>query len=82
MLIQLLDLLQSGQTCSVQDLAELLKKDLDTVKTELEYLERQGYIRKVTPQVDCSHDCNGCHGCNQPSTSTNVKMWEVICRNK
>ena len=45
MLIQLLDLLQSGQTYSVQDLAELLKKDLDTVKTELEYLERQGYTQ-------------------------------------
>lgn len=77
MLIQLLDLLQNGQTYSVQDIAELMKKDADIVQAELEYLERQGYIRKVSPRVDCSRNCNGCHGCDQP-TATSMKMWEVI----
>ena len=81
MLIQLLDLLQSGRTYSVQDLSELLKKDADAIKTELEYLEAQGYIRKVSPQVDCSHHCSGCHGCDQSIVSTDMKIWEVIRRN-
>ena len=80
MLIQLLDLLQHGQTYSIQDLAERLKKDADTIKTELEYLECQGYIRKVSPQIDCSHDCNGCHGCDQPIPG--MTMWEVVKRKK
>ena len=50
MLIQLLDYLQNGKTYSIQDLADLLHKDIDSVRVELEYLENQGYIRKVTSQ--------------------------------
>lgn len=47
MLIQLLDYLQNGKTYSIQDLADLLHKDIDSVRVELEYLENQGYIRKA-----------------------------------
>ena len=47
MLIQLLEYLQSGKTYSVQELAELLHKDVGSIQVELEYLENQGYIRKV-----------------------------------
>ena len=50
MLIQLLDYLQSGKTYSIQELADLLHKDMDSVRVELEYLENQGYIHKVTSQ--------------------------------
>ena len=38
MLIQLLDYLQNGKTYSIQDLADLLHKDIDSVRVELEYL--------------------------------------------
>lgn len=59
MLIQLLDYLQSGKTYSIQDLAGLLNKDTESVRVELEYLEHQGYIRKVIGQADCNHNCKG-----------------------
>lgn len=52
MLIQLLEYLQSGKTYSVQELAELLHKDVGSIQVELEYLENQGYIRKVAYQAD------------------------------
>ena len=81
MLIQLLEYLQSGKTYSVQELAELLHKDVGSIQVELEYLENQGYIRKVAYQADCNHNCNGCLGCDQPTPAApDVNIWEVIKR--
>lgn len=80
-LIQLLEYLQRGQTYSVQELAELLHKDIGSIQVELEYLENQGYIRKVAYQADCNHNCKGCHGCDQPTPAApDVTMWEVVKR--
>lgn len=78
MLIQLLDYLQSGKTYSIQDLAGLLNKDTESVRVELEYLEHQGYIRKVTGQANCNHNCKRCHGCDQPAVV--LDAWEVVKR--
>ena len=51
------------------------------IQVELEYLENQGYIRKVAYQADCNHNCNGCHGCDQPTPAApDVNIWEVIKR--
>ncbi len=76
MLIKLLDYLQDGQVHSIEELAELSYKDVDSIRSELEYLERQGYIRKVSLQNGCNHNCCGCHGCDQPVS--NMTMWEVV----
>ena len=78
MLIQLLDYLQSGKMYSIQELADLLHKDMDSVRVELEYLENQGYIRKVASQSNCTQNCKGCHGCVQ--TAITVDTWEVVKR--
>lgn len=78
MLIRLLDYLQNGETYSVQELAELLHMDVGRVQIELEYLESQGYIRKVVYQPSCDKNCKGCHGCDQPTPDMN--MWEVVKR--
>lgn len=78
MLIQLLDYLQSGETYSVQDLADLLHKDIDSVRVELEYLENQGYIRKVANRPNCTQNCKGCHDCDQPAIP--VDTWEMVKR--
>lgn len=78
MLTQLLEYLKSGNTYSIQDLAELLHQDEAGVRIELEYLEQQGYIRKVIQQNDCGHSCNGCHGCEQ--LLSGLSMWEVVNR--
>lgn len=75
MLIQLLEYLQSGKTYSVQELAELLHKDVGSIQVELEYLENQGYIRKVAYQADCNHNCNGCHGCDQPTPAALMSIY-------
>lgn len=46
MLIQLLEYLQSGKTYSVQELAELLHKDVGSIQVELEYLENHDISEK------------------------------------
>ena len=74
MLIQLLDYLQSGKTYSTQDLADLLRKDIDSVQVELEYLEYQGYIRKVISQPNCNEQYKS----NRSPISSEV--WEVVKR--
>ena len=45
MLIQLLELLKSGEPYTVQELAELTGTDAASVKAEIEYLEHTGYIK-------------------------------------
>lgn len=75
MLSKLLELLQEGNTYSVQGLAELMNEDSENILRKLEYLEKQGYIRKVTLTGSCNHHCIGCHGCD--SVSSNMIMWEV-----
>lgn len=73
------DLMPSNiELSGIQDLAELLHKDMESVQVELEYLEHQGYIRKVTSQTNCSHNCRGCHGCDQPVML--LDAWEVVKR--
>lgn len=55
--------------------------DIGSIQVELEYLENQGYIRKVAYQADCNHNCKGCHGCDQPTPAApDVTMWEVVKR--
>lgn len=46
MLIQLLEYLQSGKTYSVQELAELLHKDVGSIQVELEYLRTKDISEK------------------------------------
>jgi predicted ArsR family transcriptional regulator len=65
MLIKLLGLLQEGRTCSLEELAQLLQTGVPAIRTQLEYLERLGYIKKVPPQTGCGPSCHGCKGCGR-----------------
>lgn len=78
MLGKLLHLLQDGNSHSVQELADLLHEDTDSIIRKLEYLEQQGYIKKVSLAGNCSHHCIGCHGCDQ--VNPRLTMWEVVKR--
>ena len=78
MLGELLHLLQDGNSHNVQELADLLHEDTDSIVRKLEYLEQQGYIRKVPLAGNCNHHCIGCHGCDH--VSPHLTMWEVISR--
>lgn len=76
MLEELLRLLQDGNTHNVLELSEILGDDADGILRKLDFLEKQGYIRKVSLTGNCNHHCIGCHGCDQ--VAPNLLMWEVI----
>ena len=73
MLIRLLELLKSGKTYTIQELAELADMDAASIKAEIEYLEHTGYIKvgaiqkeaETTAYCSCNHHCKGCNGCNR-----------------
>ena len=57
---------------------EYLKIYVEEREMLFEYLENQGYIHKVTSQSNCTQNCKGCHGCDQPAIT--VDTWEVVKR--
>ena len=70
MLIRLLELLKSGKTYTIQELAELADMDAASIKAEIEYLEHTGYIKpgaiqkkEIKKHNVCHHHCKGCNGC-------------------
>jgi hypothetical protein len=48
MLLQLLDYLKDGKKYNTEQLSNLTGKAFDDIETELKYLERQGYVKKVS----------------------------------
>lgn len=71
MLIKLLNIFNQGETHSLEDIVDMLKTDVAIVKAQLEYLENQGYIKRVIVNVGCSHreDCS--------KNRWNLVMWEI-----
>jgi hypothetical protein len=63
MLNHLLELLQSGPTRLVSDLARELETTPELVELMLADLERMGYLRQA--RAEC---VSGCGGCSQVST--------------
>jgi len=60
-LIQLLELLKENRVYSLQELSELTNRNLDDIKIEIEYLENNGYIRKIQKNTYCENKkCNLC----------------------
>ena len=65
MLIQLLEILKKQKNYTLQELAELMGEDLDSIKMKIEYLENNGYLIKTKkPEVSqCKGQCSGCSNC-------------------
>ena len=66
MLIQLLDYLQSGKTYSIQELADLLHKDMDSVRVELEsrlYTQSNQSIKLYSKLQRVSRLRSACDNC-------------------
>lgn len=78
MLSEILNLMQTGKTYSMQQLAETLHTSTEIVKSCIEYLEKSGYIKKVKAGTICSQNCNGCHGCDIQKLSKGPNMWEPV----
>jgi predicted transcriptional regulator len=61
---EFLKLLNDGKIYSVQELSEKLQMDIPVIQAELKFLQRLGYIRKVTT-TGCGKKCLGCSGCGE-----------------
>lgn len=75
MLIKLLDLLKEGKSYSVQEIADILEIDNLAIKAQIEYLERNKYIKRIIVKNSCKKSCNGCIGCSK-DVSFPI-MWEL-----
>ncbi|WP_373844337.1 FeoC-like transcriptional regulator [Clostridium sp.] len=58
------NIFNQGETYSLEDIANMLKVEVNTVKAQLEYLENNGYIRKVIGGTNCNTDCTRCRNKN------------------
>jgi len=75
MLIQLLEILKNGKSCTLQELAELTNNDIENIKMEIEYLENNGYIKKKTIN-QCKNNCFKCNNCIVDDNNNNV--WVLL----
>lgn len=79
MLTKLLDLLEGGQHCSLEELAKQLDTDISAVKAQIEYLVQIGILKQVTAEVPTCTGCTGCsdqNGCGLDFTP--YLMWEKV----
>jgi hypothetical protein len=74
----LLKLFNDGKTYSLQELSDRLQMDIPVIQAELEFLQRQGYIRKVM-NMGCGKNCRSCNGCGQNMPAPVI--WEMINQN-
>ncbi|MDL2288549.1 hypothetical protein LJC32_04120 [Oscillospiraceae bacterium OttesenSCG-928-F05] len=81
MLMKLLTLLDEGCAFSQIELAERLGTGEDSVKAQMEYLERVGMLRRIDSGSGCEScggSCgNSCGGCGQGALH-GPAMWEKI----
>lgn len=75
MLNEILIQIKKGKTFSLQELADSLNTDVQSIKAQMDYLERQGYIKKVALFTGCSGGCSSCAGCSQGTQKSNT--WEL-----
>ncbi len=78
MLERLLDLVQSGGTRHIDDLARELNTTPELVRVMLEKLSRIGYLKAVDGA--CSTQCGGCPLACSCSVGTASKVWTVTRR--
>ena len=86
---ELIRLLKDGRSRSVEMLASELGMSVDQVQRDIEFLEKNGIIRRVDFGV-CG-DCSGCSGCSSGSERKTCPgcvpeggfknmgvMWEIV----
>lgn len=75
MLTEILNALKEGRTYSLQELADSLNTDVEVVKVQMDYLESNGYIKRVELHTNGGSKCGGCTGCSHGSPE--LIMWEL-----
>ena len=76
-MIKLLRLMEEGHAWSVEALAARLNTTPDDAKRQIEFLERSGYLRRIT---GCGYECKGCSShCGSVLGKTGLPVfWEVV----
>lgn len=75
MLTEILKALEQGRAYSQNDFARLFGVSEESIRAQIEFLERKGYIKRVTMPSCDSKTCTGCKGC-----TGGIKppiMWEI-----
>ncbi|HET91505.1 MAG TPA: hypothetical protein ENN99_12335 [Chloroflexi bacterium] len=80
MLNQLLDLLRSGGTRRVSDLAMELETTPGLVEMMLHDLERMGYMKRVNGT--CVEKCNTCPVAGMCAAGSRGQLWALTDRNQ
>jgi len=80
MLERLLELLQSGETRNVNELARALDTSPEMVRAMLENLKRLGYLKEIDDL--CGSECSGCAIAGSCGARANAKIWMVTHRVK
>ena len=77
MLNQILQILKKGNTYSKKDICHMLKLSESSLEAQIDFLERQGYIKQVVLNGCNKKTCIRCNakGCRQEITLP--AMWEL-----
>lgn len=78
MLERLLDLLQTGGSHRISDLAEALETTPEMVETMLEGLERMGYLKRLGK--DCTGRCTACPLAGMCAAGGEGRVWAMTER--
>ena len=78
MLNRILNELKTGGSYTLQELADRFETDIPTVKAQLEYLERQGYVKQSILNPSCSKSCGACKLCG--SNAPAVVIWDLVLK--
>lgn len=75
MLSEILKAFETGHIYSQHDLCEALHISEDGVRAQIEFLELQGYIKRITLPSCNGKTCAGCNGCG--GRNLPPLMWEI-----
>lgn len=80
MKISLLDALESEESRSTEQLAQLLETSVEMVEAKLERYEQLGLVKKTVMNASeqCGGGCKKCKGCDYKKQSAPVVFWEKI----
>jgi Mn-dependent DtxR family transcriptional regulator len=80
MLAEILSILDRGKTVSVQEVSAVLSIEPKALIAGLEYLERNGYVKKIGSSVHLGKFCRGCARC--AAISERPSAWAMIRTHK
>ena len=78
MLVELLELLKTKRTYSIEQLAIELNTSMEIVTAHLEYLETLQYVKKQSLECGTQAACANCSGCSKYRGAHSINIWETM----